>query len=259
MDGLCSDSIAFVSRLPNTYALTNTAKIAAAQRLNRRRFTCPTDAQMAWEDWKKRRHALHWWNVEATLGTQTRRRRRAGGGPLETVTEWVWTVRRGAVRQNFVDQERVRRRTLVLVSNATGHTAQPILEAYNGEHVVETSHATVKGPLCIAPVFLKDLRKITAYVYVVYLAELLWAVIQAVARRNAELHGVTLPYPNQPLQDAPTTKRIKELLTPVTILRGWSENVVDRSMAELTWVQRLACLLVEVEPRSLMEVPAPSG
>lgn len=117
MDGLCGDSIALVSRLPNTYALTNTAKIAAAQRaqwktvgaiarrqgaaeykiwetqgsiadhslrlivvqssalaakadrsvphdqakaadeldraaqrLNRRRFTCPTDAQTAWED-----------------------------------------------------------------------------------------------------------------------------------------------------------------------------------------------------------------
>ena len=47
-------------------------------------------------------------------------------------------------------------------------------------------------------------------------------------------HGLTLPYPNQPLQDTPTTQRIMELLRSVTIIRYWSENVVNRSMAELT-------------------------
>ena len=110
--------------------------------------------------------------------------------------------------------------------------------------------------LRIAPVFLKDPRKLTAYVYVVYMAVLLWSVMQAVARRNALQWQVSLPYPNGKLQDAPSTKRIKELLTPVAISCYRVGNTTHRALGELTWVQRLACLLLEIEPRRLAAVPS---
>lgn len=80
--------------------------------------------------------------------------------------------------------------------------------------------------------------------------------MQAVARLTAAQRGVTLPYPNRQLQDAPTTKRIKEILTPITIGRYRPNNVTSRLLQELTWVQRLARLLLEVEPRRLTWLPS---
>jgi transposase len=228
----------------------------AAQRLGRQRFASEAEAQQALESWKKALPALDWWSVEAVLNTATRRRRRPGGGSLVTVTEWFWTVQRGALHQTFVDREHLRRRTFVLISNDPQRSAAELLAAYNGEWVVEGTHATLKGPLSIAPVFLKDPRKLTASVYVVYLAVLLWSVMQAVARRNALKWQVSLPYPNGKLQDAPSTKRIKELLTPVTIVCYHVGTTTHRVLKELTWVQRLACLLLEIEPRRLAAVPS---
>ncbi|PSR32264.1 MAG: hypothetical protein C7B46_14940 [Sulfobacillus benefaciens] len=213
----------------------------AAQRLSRQRFECEVDARKAREAWEKTLPALAWWHIEATL---------------ETVTEWHWTIQRGAVNQAFVDQEHLRRRTFVLIANDPHRSASELLAAYNEEWVVEGTHATIKGPLGIAPVFLKDPKKLTAYVYVVYLAALLWSVMQAVARRNAVHQGVTLPYPNGQLQEAPSSKRIKELLMPITIVCYRLQDVTYRVLEELTWVQRLACLLLEVEPRRLTAVPS---
>ncbi|MDA8206494.1 MAG: hypothetical protein M0Z36_10520, partial [Thermaerobacter sp.] len=76
----------------------------------------------------------------------------------------------------------------------------------------------LKGPLAVAPLFLKDTKKITAYVYAVFMALLLWRCMQAVMRQNHERLGITLPYPNGALQPAPTTKRLKEIVTPIQII-----------------------------------------
>jgi transposase len=228
----------------------------AGKRLGHQRFASEAEAHQALESWKKTLSALDWWAVEAVLHTATRRRRRPEGGPLVTVTEWFWTIQRGAPRQTFVDREHLRRRTFVLISNDPQRSAAELLAAYNEEWVVEGTHSTLKGPVSIAPVFLKDPRKLTAYVYVVYMAVLLWSVMQAVARRNALKWQVSLPYPNGKLQDAPSTKRIKELLTPVAISCYRVGNTTHRALGELTWVQRLACLLLEIEPRRLAAVPS---
>ncbi len=106
--------------------------------------------------------------------------------------EWLWTIPRGSPHQAFVDREHLRRRTFVLISNDPQRSAAELLSAYHEEWVVEGTHFTLKGPVSIAPVFLKDARKLTASVYVVYMEVLLWSVMQAVARRNE----VLLPYPN---------------------------------------------------------------
>ena len=186
--------------------------------------------------------------MTGTLVAQTRRRRRPGGGPLETVTEWQGTVQRGDVRQAVVEDQRIPGRTFVLIAHDPDRSAQALLSAYHEQFVGEASHAVLKGPREIAPVFLKDPKKLTAYVYVGYLAALRWSVMQAVARRTAAARGVRLPYPNGRLQAAPTAKRIKELLEPVILMRYHGDGVRYRAVNELTWVQRLACLLLEIPP-----------
>ena len=73
-----------------------------------------------------------------------------------------------------IQAEEFRRSTFLLVSNDTRRTARQLLEAYKTQYVVEQDHAVTKGPLTIVPLFLQDPAKIKAYVYVVYMALLLW-------------------------------------------------------------------------------------
>ncbi len=118
-------------------------------------------------------------------------------------------------------------------------------------------HAVVKGPLSIAPLFLKDTRKITAYVYVVYMALLLWQCMQAVMRQNQERLGISLPYPHKVLQPAPTTKRLKEILTPIQVIH-WrdADGRLRRNRSELTITQRQALLLLGMDSRRFTQVPS---
>ena len=60
----------------------------AGQRLGRLRFGCEADAQQARAAWAASPAATAWWEWTADILPDTRRRRRPGGGPLDTVTAW---------------------------------------------------------------------------------------------------------------------------------------------------------------------------
>ena len=88
------------------------------------------------------------------------------------------------------------------------------------------------------------------------MALLLWRCMQAVMRQNHERLGITLPYPNGALQPAPTTKRLKEIVTPIQIIH-WraADGTRRRSRSALTLVQRQALLLVGKDSRRFVRVP----
>ncbi len=130
------------------------------------------------------------------------------------------------------------------------------MEGYKTQFAAEQDNALLKGPLAVAPRFLKDTKKITAFVYVVFMALRLWRCMQAVMRQNHERLGITLPYPNGALQPAPTTKRLKEIVTPIQIIH-WraADGTRRRSRSALTLVQRQALLLVGMDSRRFIRVP----
>lgn len=217
-------------------------------RIARQRFACAADAEAAWGDWRKTpvvSRAL--WTVTGEIVEDT------------TAETPIWTIRatRGATATDRFSAEHFRRSTFILVSNDARRTARELLEAYKTQWVVERDHALVKGPLAIAPLFLKDTGKITAYVYVVYMALLLWQCMQAVMRQNQAQLGISLPYPNKRLQPAPTTKRLKEILTPIQILH-WRDThgAMHRSRSELSLTQRQALLLLGMDTRRFAQVPS---
>ncbi len=131
------------------------------------------------------------------------------------------------------------------------------MEGYKTQFAAEQDNALLKGPLAVAPRFLKDTKKITAFVYVVFMALRLWRCMQAVMRQNHERLGITLPYPNGALQPAPTTKRLKEIVTPIQIIH-WraADGTRRRSRSALTLVQRQALLLVGMDSRRFIRVPS---
>ena len=167
-----------------------------AKHLHRKFFHCEVDAQKAWTEWQTTSAAWKWWTGTGELKSVERRHRREGGGGLETVTEWYREITRGVGNSETVKQETLLESLFVLIANAPEHSAKDALMAYKRQTAVEQDHRILKGPLGVAPIFLKDPDKITPYVYLVYMAVLIWQVMQAVARRNAERWGVSLPYPN---------------------------------------------------------------
>jgi len=229
-----------------------------AKQLHRKFFHCEADAQKAWTDWQTTSAAWKWWTGTGALKSVERRHRRQGGGGLETVTEWYWEITRGGANSETLEQETLLEGLFVLIANAPEHSAKDALLAYKRQTAVEQDHHILKGPLGVAPIFLKDLDKITPYVYLVYMAVLIWQVMQAVARRNAERSGVSLPYPNGKLQPAVTTKRIKEILSKVQVVRFRHQQQVRRIVGtdDVTWVERVACLLLEVKIHTLAWLPS---
>ena len=170
-----------------------TQTVRAAEALDRQiahwglqRFACADDAQHAWQTWPATKAvAQGLWAIEGTLLEED-----TPEGP-----QWRGQATRAETpRADRIAAERFRRSTFILVSNDPRRSARDLLTAYTRQYVNEQDHAMVKGPLPVVPLYLKDTKTITAYVYGVYLALLLWRSTPRVMRQNQARLGFTLPY-----------------------------------------------------------------
>lgn len=59
-----------------------------------------------------------------------------------------------------------------------------VLLRYKGQEAVERRNSNLKGPLAVAPLFLKNNRRIAALITVISLALLIFCLIERKARRN---------------------------------------------------------------------------
>lgn len=216
-------------------------------------FACQADAERVWTRWRASKWLGHTgWDVAGHVVT----RADSSENP-ESAPQWRIEAARTHPNAPWVEAERFRRSTFILVTNDSRRTARELLRAYKTQMVVEQDNALVKGPLGIAPLFLKDTKKIEAYVHVVYLALLLWQCMQAVMRQNQDRLGISLPYPHGVLQPAPTTKRLKEIVGPIQVIL-WrdGDGTLRRSRSELTQIQRQALLLVGTDTRRFTQIPS---
>ncbi len=227
---------------------------ASLHAITARTFACQADAESAWQRWQANKwlRQTGWVVIGHVVPTET-----TPGTPASNTPTWRIEASRTETNPAFLDSERFRRSTFILVANDPRRSARELLTAYKTQQVVEQDNALVKGPLGIAPLFLKDTKKIDAYVYVVYLALLLWQCMQAVMRQNQVKLGITLPYPHGALQPAPTTKRLKEIVGPiqVAVFRN-RDGTLRRRRSELTLVQRQALLLVGMDSRRFTQIPS---
>ena len=241
-------SSALAAKAAHQVAERHQAEAAAfdrdVKRLGAQRFACAADAAAAWEAWrttKKVERAT--WQIHGTV--------------VEEANQWRIEATRGEPAQDRIAAETFRRSTFILISNDPRRTARELLEAYKTQWVVERDHALVKGPLAIVPLFLKDPLKITAYIYVAFMALLLWKCMEVVMRQNQVKLGMSLPYPNKRLQPAPTTKRLKEIITPIEVIY-WHDAAGQphRMRSELSMVQRQALLLLGMDSRRFVQIPS---
>jgi transposase len=77
-----------------------------------------------------------------------------------------------------------------------------VLIRYKGQEVVERRYSTFKGPLAVAPMFLKNNRRIAALITVICLALLIFCLIERQVRQaiapHATLDGLYVGRPAKP-------------------------------------------------------------
>jgi transposase len=107
----------------------------------------------------------------------------------------------------------------------TSLTAKEALEAYKYQPYIEKRFATTKSDLYVAPLFFKKNERIEAIMLVVYLADLVAALIQRELRLAMKQHGVQAlrTLPEERPSKAPTWEQIQRLFAnhcKYQVLRG---------------------------------------
>ncbi len=100
------------------------------------------------------------------------------GGPGKPALTW-W------LDQDAIDAEAATDGWYALLTSLDASiTATEVLLRYKGQEAVERRYGNLKGPLAVAPMFLKNNRRIAALITVISLALLVFCLIEREARRN---------------------------------------------------------------------------
>jgi transposase len=90
----------------------------------------------------------------------------------------------------------------LLTTLPTDIDAAEVLVRYKGQEVVERRYSTIKGPLAVAPMFLKNNRRVTALITVICLALLIFCLIERQVRQaiapHTTLEGLYVGRPAKP-------------------------------------------------------------
>jgi len=100
------------------------------------------------------------------------------GGPVKPALTWWFD-------QDAIDAEAATDGWYALLTNLDASiTAGEVLLRYKGQEAVERRYGNLKGPLAVAPMFLKNNRRIAALITVISLALLVFCLIEREARRR---------------------------------------------------------------------------
>jgi transposase len=135
-----------------------------------------------------------------------------------------------------------------LLTNQTPAEADPtqILRSYKGQEAVERRYHGFKGPLAVAPMFLRNNKRITALITVITLALLIYCLVEREVR-NAIAPATTLPGLGAGRPAKPTANLIFKALRPLRLIpaRNGSPPVIPQPSPD----QLRLLNLLAVDPR----------
>ena len=115
-----------------------------------------------------------------------------------------------------------------LLTNLAPGQASPeeVLRRYKGQHVVERRYGEFKGPLAVAPLFLKTNRRIAALITVICLALLIFCLVERQVRSALRPHGEMMTgLPGYRLTPArPTGRTIFQALADLRLIPAHDGN-----------------------------------
>lgn len=197
---------------------------ALARRVRNTTFACEADARKAAkQEFEKAKARFH--DMSFEVFTEQVETPRAKGRPRKDATEKMfstaWVVQMTFVERTFTESERKAPGCFVLVTTIADRRRLSdidLLRAYKEQHVVELDFKWLKGPLAVAPVFLKKVERIRALAFVLMVALLVLGLIQRQVRRGIAEKGVDVPYLDKKRTKKPTWNSILQLFQHIHVL-----------------------------------------
>ncbi|WP_327005174.1 IS1634 family transposase [Dactylosporangium sp. NBC_01737] len=151
--------------------------------------------------------------------------------------------------QTAIDAEAATDGWYALLSNLPPQEADAaeILRRYKNQPVVEQRYATIKGPLAVAPMFLRHNRRITALITVICLALLIFSLIEREVRTNlapnTEMIGF-YAYDNRAVR--PTGRLILQALHDLRLIPAHDQQ--PPRIPQPGWLQAQLLALLNTDP-----------
>jgi transposase len=151
--------------------------------------------------------------------------------------------------QTAIDAEAATDGWYALLSNLPPQEADPaeILRRYKHQPVVEQRYATIKGPLAVAPMFLRHNRRITALITVICLALLIFSLIEREVRTNlapnTDMTGF-YAYDNRAVR--PTGRLILQALHDLRLIPAHDQQ--PPRIPQPGWLQAQLLALLNTDP-----------
>jgi transposase len=239
----------------------------ASARLKKRRLSCMEDAKAVSADYlaakPPRFHTVRT-ILEADLTTKHAGRGRPRKGETPH-TESIWSSSLKIEEDAALFDALLARESCFVIATdrpATGEDAisdAELLQAYKDQFKVEGRFKSAKGPLEVAPVFLKTPRRLAALTLVYVIALMVYTLIQRDTRARLAAAGATIPG-NIGFTDKPTTEVVFRLMENIWCRRsnapGAQATVMNMTTEQASLLEILDNTILD-RPNIRVETPAP--
>jgi len=201
------------------------------------------------------------YTIEERRQERYRQEKRGRSGPQ---TRWRRTVKIRysltwqPVLQNIAE-DALRDGVFPLLTNCPDLSVKQVLEAYKRKQpLIEKRHEMLKTVLEAAPLWLKNVGRVEAFLFLEYVALTVHALVERELRQAMEREGVKmLPlYPEERECEAPTAARVFEVFGTLqrhVLSKGGKE--VQKFLPELTNLHRQILRLLGVPPNTFRQEP----
>ena len=126
-----------------------------------------------------------------------------------------------------------------------------VLEKYRDQTCVERRFGNMKGPLAVAPMFLKKPERMAGLLYILVWALMVSALMERGVRRRLRGKPMYGLYPENRPSPSPTCRAIFECFENLAIVIMKHQGETHRRLADLTPTQREIVNLLGIPPASM--------
>lgn len=126
-----------------------------------------------------------------------------------------------------------------------------VLEKYRDQTCVERRFGNIKGPLAVAPMFLKKPERMAGLLYILVWALMVYSLIERGVRRSLKGKPMYGLYPENRPSPSPTCRAIFECFENLAIVIMKHRGEIQRRLADLSPTQRKIVNLLGIPPASI--------
>ncbi len=128
------------------------------------------------------------------------------------------------------------------------HTTADVLRTYREQIQVERRIGNLKGPLAVAPMFLKNPKRMAGLLYILVWALMVMSLLERQVRKQLKGKPMYGLYPEKRPSKAPTGMRLIEAFEYLCIVLVTKQGSTTRHLGELDSTQREILRLLDMSP-----------